>query len=91
MKNLIEYINESVSSSSNHQYPSISILGNGEFDGILWGHCFLYNGKKYHSESGWSNMFPSYCKMIIKDNNAFPKQVDEYQYPELKELFNDKL
>ena len=82
MKGISQFITE-----SSDLNPNVLELGTGEWDGILWGHNFLYNGKKYHSESGWMNIFPSYCKMIIKDNNAFPKQVDEYQHPELKELF----
>jgi len=89
MKNLTEYINESMDYNPNpNNWPDVKELGNGEFDGILWGHCFLYNEQKYYSNNGWMNMFPSYCKMIIENNEAFPKQVDIYQREKLKELFN---
>lgn len=87
MKSLKQYlINESINSQSS-EWPDVKSLGYGEFDGILWGSCFLYENKKYYSEIAWRNMFPSYCKMIIDEKKAFPVQVDKYQRSELKELF----
>ena len=77
--------NESISSIN--QYPNVNILGDGEYDGVLWGHCFVYEGHKYHSKIGWMNMYPSYCKMIIHGNDVIPKQIDIYQRKELKKLF----
>ena len=77
--------NESISSIN--QYPNVNILGDGEYDGVLWGHCFVYEGHKYYSQMGWKNMYPSYCKMIIHGNDAIPKQIDIYQRKELKKLF----
>ena len=77
--------NESISSIN--QYPNVNILGDGEYDGVLWGHCFVYEGHKYHSKIGWKNMYPSYCKMIIRGNDVIPKQIDIYQRKELKKLF----
>ena len=54
MKNLTTYINESQINESDNpikdKYPNVKELGIGEFDGALWGHCFLYEGKKYYSE-----------------------------------------
>ena len=54
MKNLTTYIsesqNESQSESYNPTHPNVTELGIGEFDGALWGHCFLYEGKKYGNE-----------------------------------------
>lgn len=85
MKTLSTFINESL----NNNYPNVKELGNGEFDGILWGHCFLYENKKYYSEIGWRNAFPSYCKMIIDEEKVSPKQVDRYQHIELKKLFDN--
>ena len=38
--------NESVSSIN--QYPNVNVLGDGEYDGVLWGHCFVYEGHKYY-------------------------------------------
>lgn len=77
--------NESISTIN--QYPNVNILGDGEYDGVLWGHCFVYEGHKYYSKIGWRNMFPSYCKMIIRGNDVIPKQIDIYQRKELKKLF----
>ena len=77
--------NESISSIN--QYPNVNILGDGEYDGVLWGHCFVYEGHKYHSKIGWKNMYPSYCKMMIHGDDAIPKQIDIYQRKELKKLF----
>ena len=77
--------NESISTIN--QYPNVNILGDGEYDGVLWGHCFVYEGHKYYSQMGWKNMYPSYCKMIICGNDVIPKQIDIYQRKELKKLF----
>ena len=67
MKELNVYIKES-KNSPDENYPNVKELGEGEFNGILWGHCFLYEGNKYYSEIGWKNMFPSYCNMKINEN-----------------------
>lgn len=83
MKSLGVFIKESV-----EDYPNVKELGIGEFDGILWCHCFLYENKKYYSEIGWKNMFPMYCKMKIDEKEAWPYQVDKYQREELKKLFD---
>lgn len=69
------------------EYPNVTTLGDGEYDGALWGHCFVYEGKKYYSECGWKNIFPSYCKMVIENGKAWAHQVDEYQRESLKKLF----
>ena len=81
-----ECIKESVNNPNG--WPDVMTLGDGTFEGILWGHCFLYENKKYYSGMGWRNCFPSYCKMVIENGEAFPYQVDEYQRPKLKELFD---
>lgn len=87
MKTLKEYLITESNNPVKEKYPDIKTLGIGEFDGALWGHCFVYEGKKYYSECGWRNMFPMYCKIVIKDDSICAQQVDEYQRPELKELF----
>ena len=87
MKNLNEFINESRKNPV-EDYPKVETLGIGEFEGVLWGHCFLYEGQKYYSGYGWKNMFPSYCKMEITEEKAWPHQVDIYQREDLKKLFN---
>lgn len=69
------------------KYPNVTTLGDGEYDGALWGHCFVYEGKKYYSECGWKNIFPSYCKMVIENGKAWAHQVDEYQRESLKKLY----
>lgn len=87
MKKIIEYINESRKNPV-EDYPKVETLGTGEFEGVLWGHCFLYEGQKYYSGYGWMNMFPSYCKMEITEEKAWPHQVDKYQREDLKKLFD---
>ena len=89
MKSLNVFINESQNESQNpvEDYPNVLELGNGEFNGALWGHCFAYEGKKYYSDMGWRNAFPIYCKMIIENDKAIPQQTDKYQRPDLKKLF----
>ena len=86
MKNLNEFITESKNPVKD-KYPNVLKLGNGEFDGILWGHCFLYEGNKYYSECGWRNVYPSYCKLTINEEGVFANQVDQYQHKDLKKLF----
>jgi len=87
MKKLNEFINESRKNPV-EDYPKVETLGIGEFEGVLWGHCFLYENKKYYSEIGWKNMFPSYCNMVINEKEAWPHQVDKYQREDLKKLFD---
>lgn len=59
--------------------PNIKILGDGVYEGALWGHTFLYKGKKYHTEEGWMNIFPAYCKATVKGDDVSLQQVDNYQ------------
>ena len=80
-----EKTNESVTPVE--EYPNVITLGDGEYDGALWGHCFVYEGQKYYSECGWRNIFPSYCKMVIENGKAWAYQVDEYQRESLKKLY----
>ena len=76
------HINESL-----EDYPNVLELGEGKFNGALWGHCFAFEGKKYYSESGWKNRFPMYCKMEIVEGKAWPHQIDIYQRQELIKLY----
>ena len=69
------------------EYPNVTTLGDGEYDGALWGHCFVYEGQKYYSECGWKNIFPSYCKMVIENGKAWAHHVDKYQRESLKKLY----
>lgn len=87
MKKLNVFINESINPIKD-KYPNILELSDGVYNGILWGHCFLYENNKYYSEIGWMNMFPSYCKMTIENGKATPFQTDQYQRPDLKKLFD---
>jgi len=88
MKSLNVFINES-NNPVKDKYPNVKELGIGEFNGILWGHCFLYENNKYYSEMGWTNCFPSYCKMVIENDKVMPCQTDKYQRPDLKKLFDE--
>ena len=81
-----EKTNESVVNPV-EKYPNVITLGDGEYDGVLWGHCFVYEGNKYYSECGWRNIFPMYCKMVIEGDSAWAHQVDKYQRPDLKKLY----
>lgn len=87
MKSLNEFINESINPNPNN-WPNATELGEGEFEGALWGHCFLYEGNKYYSELGWKNIYPGYCIMEVKEGNAIPRQKDKYQRQELVAEFN---
>ena len=87
MKALNQYIGESKENPV-EDYPKVETLGIGEFEGVLWGHCFLYEGQKYYSGIGFMNMFPSYCKMEINEERAIPYPVDKYQREDLKKLFD---
>ena len=80
-----EKTNESVNPAE--KYPNVITLGDGEYDGALWGHCFVYEGNKYYSDCGWRNIFPMYCKMVIEGDHAWAHQVDKYQREELKKLY----
>ena len=84
MKSFKEYLITESINPTKEKYPDVKTLGIGEYDGVLWGHCFVYEGNKYYSECGWMNMFPSYCKMIIEGDKVWTQQVDKYQRPELK-------
>lgn len=87
MKTLKEYlITESVNSQSN-EWPNVKTLGNGEFEGALWGNCFIYDEQKYFCETGILSMFPSYFKVTINEDDVQLNPIDDQQRPELKELF----
>lgn len=88
MKTLNAFINES-NNPIQEKYPNVLTLGDGEYKGILWGHCFLYENNKYWSEMGWRNSFPSYCRMIIENGKTIPHQVDAYQRQDLQKLFDE--
>ena len=49
MKNLNVFINESTNPIT-EKYPNVLTLGDGEYNGILWGHCFLYENNKYYKD-----------------------------------------
>ena len=75
-------INESV-----QDYPNVLELGEGEYNGVLWGHSFVFEGKKYYCDSGWRNMYPMYCRMVVENGKAYPHQIDIYQRESLKKLY----
>ena len=68
----------------------VETLGDGEFEGALWGHCFAYKGNKYYCKMGTKNIYPYKIKLTIKDGKMeFPYMfVDKFQHPELKNLFD---
>lgn len=86
LKPLFKSLNESVKEP---ELPSIESLGDGVYEGALWGSVFAYNGKKYLCKSGLLNLFPCIVEIAIKDGKMiFPfKSVDECQRPGLKSLF----
>jgi len=67
--------------------PPVETLGDGEYDGALYGHSFAYNGNKYYSETGIMNMFPQMATFVVKDGECKVKNIDNRQHPELKSLF----
>ena len=87
MKHLNEYINESIDYKPNpNNWPNVKELGNGEYEGAIYGNCFIYNEKKYFSDYGVLSMFPSYCKITVNEDDIQISS-DDCQRPELKELF----
>ena len=88
MKNITELLNESMNPNPNN-YPSIVELGEGQFEGAMWGNCFLYEGNKYFCENGVLGIYPCYCKATINENNVSIEPTDNYQRPELVEQFKD--
>ena len=82
-------INESMETIDNpkEKYPNVIELGEGEYNGALWGHCFAFEGKKYYCECGWKNKFPMYCRIVVENGRAFAHQIDIYQRESLKKLY----
>lgn len=68
----------------------VESLGDGEFEGALWGSVFAYNGNKYQCKDGLLDLYPCKVKLTIKDGKMeFPYVfVDNFQHPELKSLFD---
>jgi hypothetical protein len=88
MKGLKEYINESYNPNPEN-WPKVEELGDGEYKGALWGHCFLYEGKKYYSDLGVKNIYPIYFTAIVENNEVKFEKNDIYQRQELVKLFDD--
>lgn len=76
--------------SKGQDLPPVESLGDGVYEGALWGSCFVYNGKKYLCKEGLLNLFPNMVKITVKDGSVVlpHTSIDEMQRPELKELFN---
>lgn len=68
----------------------VESLGDGEFEGALWGSISAYNGNKYLCKDGLLNLYPCKVKLTIKDGNVVVpfEPVDKFQHPELKSLFD---
>lgn len=83
-------INEDKKGKKVNEYPNVTKLGDGVYEGIIWGHCFLYKGKKYYSEQGIKNMYPCYFKAIISGNSVkLEPYKDGYQHKDLVSEFED--
>ena len=83
-------INESQQTYDNSlNFPPVESLGDGEYEGALWGHCFAYNGNKYYCEIGTRNIYPYKVSVVIKNGKFEPpfRFIDKFQHPELKYLF----
>lgn len=80
-ENVVEYDNPL-------NLPPIETLGDGSFEGALWCHCFVHDGKKYYSGMGTKNIYPYKCSVVIK-NGEFERFdfTDKFQHPDLKKLF----
>ena len=89
MKNLNQYITEALDYNPNpNNWPNVKELGQGEYEGVIWGSCFVHNGQKYFSEYGTLSMFPSYCTITVNEDDIQINHTDDRQRPELKTLFN---
>lgn len=87
LRDLFNDLNESV---KQQELPTVESLGDGEYEGALWGSVFAHNGKKYLCKEGLLNIFPNMVKIIVKDGNVVLPytSIDETQRPELKNLFD---
>lgn len=79
-----------INESNTPNLPPVESLGDGEFEGALWGSVFAYNGNKYLCKNGLLNLYPNKVKLTIKDGNVVVpfEPVDKFQRPELKSLFD---
>lgn len=79
-----------INESNTPNLPPVESLGDGEFEGALWGSVFFYNGNKYQCKDGFLNLYPYKVKLIIKDGKVVVpfEPVDKFQHPELKNLFD---
>lgn len=79
-----------INESNTSNLPPVESLGDGEFEGALWGSVFAYNGNKYQCKDGLLNLYPCKVKLTIKDDKmGFPFVfVDKFQQPELISLFD---
>lgn len=85
-------INESAQTYDNPlNLPPLETLGDGEFEGALWGHCFAYGNGKYYSQTGTKNIYPYKVIVTVKDGVVQrPYEfVDNFQHPDLKALFEN--
>lgn len=83
-----DLINETRSDNMK-DFPSVKELGNGVFEGALWGHCFLYEGKKYYVENVLLNIYPCNVRITINGEHILVEAIDHYQKPELVNQFKD--
>jgi hypothetical protein len=67
MKRLSEFVNESVDVNPKG-WPNVTELGDGEYEGQIWGHCFMYEGKDYFCDRGLLNISPVPAKIKIENN-----------------------
>ena len=89
MKKISE-LNESLQNKYDNplNLPPVESLGDGVFEGALWGQCFAHEGKKYFCKTGTLNIFPYKVSVVIKNGEVENfNQLDEYQHPELKKNF----
>lgn len=68
--------------------PPVESLGDGVYEGALWGHCFAHNGNKYFCQIGTKNIYPYKINVVIENGECKPFDfIDKFQHPELKSLF----
>lgn len=85
---LVERLNEPLINESIKQWPNITTLGNGTYEGPLWGSCFIYEGKKYFCSMGLLNIFPINCRITVNGTECKVDPIDKMQRKELMELYN---
>lgn len=69
-------------SNNPENLPRLAELGDGEYEGTIWGNRFNFENKDYYSEIGAFNIFPSPATAVVENGEVRRfKDNKEYQMP----------